>query len=169
MLFVFVGLIVANMFIFRLKNKAYKIKEKTKHLEALQTERQQIIEELEKQQNMYNERTQAYATSANTITSSKNEVLNRVDYLNGLKQQLMKSLKCASINLPEFKDLCGSCIRTLEDLEEANTELHSHEVDFKANYENFDEQLYNQRMVLDDLRANVSAVEEKIRLLSLAK
>lgn len=106
----------------------------------LNNELPEIYKKLSETRDELANKRQSYEKAVEVITCKKNEVDNRLDYLNGVKTTMAEKLASPCVDLKEFKELCEQYVVTFSSIEETRTELHSLEVELENTYATWEDE-----------------------------
>lgn len=169
MIVVFFVTMFIKKFFFGSKTKTTKANAKqdncAKALCDLNQELNNLYGELAKEQEVFADKKSKYENHVDAITSKKIELCNRLDYLQGIKHEMIKQIT-DSIELKEFKELCQTYVCAYDDMESVSVELHSLEVDLEENYVNWHEDNKEHTLQVNLKREQISDIIAEIAFLS---
>jgi uncharacterized coiled-coil DUF342 family protein len=109
---------------------------------------------------------QSYEKAVEAITCKRSEVDNRLDYLNGVKTTMTDKLASPCVDLKEFKELCEQYVVTFSSTEEAQTELHSLEVELENTYATWEDEEKGLEFRIQSIGTDIQEVLHIITKLS---
>lgn len=139
-------------------NKDEKVKQR---LIDLNQELNDMYKELAQEQDTFEQKRRDYEKDLETITSKKNEVDNRLDYLTGVKAEMAGKLTLPDMDFNEFREfkkLCEQYVATFNGIEEAQTEVHGLEVELETTYANWDDESKAHEVRVDGMQKNIQQV-----------
>jgi uncharacterized coiled-coil DUF342 family protein len=108
----------------------------------------------------------AYEADINALTSKKNEVDNRLQYLSGVKLNMKEKLNVSALDLKELKDLCQTYVLAFSDMETVENEIHVLELEIATVYTNWDNEKKNHDIKVGNIKKQIDDIQIQITELS---
>jgi chromosome segregation ATPase len=161
MIIVFIAMIGIKALFFGNKNSDKESNTK-QQLTDLNEELNNLYTCLSEEQDSFASKRQSYERGIEAITSKKNEVDNRVDHLNGVKAKIGEQLALPSVDMKEFKELCEQYVSVFKGVEEAQTEVHSLEVELETSYAHWDDECKANEENVQRVQNDIQSILAKI-------
>lgn len=137
-------------------------KDNNTKLSELNEELNNMYKILAEEEDSFGEKRNNYERDVEAIISKKNEVDNRIDYLNGVKGKISEQLAQTSSDLEEFKALCEQYVVAFHDVQEAQTELHGAEVELENSYASWDDECKIHETHVNNMQKDIQVINQKI-------
>ncbi len=103
-----------------------------------------------------------YEKDIAAINSKKSEIDNRVEYMDSIKRAITERVSIPFTDLKDFKDCCADYVSAFTSLEEAQTELHSLEVELQVEHSDWEQENREHNARVEQIRSNIQNLLSRI-------
>lgn len=103
------------------------------------------------------------------LHSKINEVENRLQYLEGIRNKVGSDFKNKTTSIQEFKDLCSVFVSAHNDIEKVQMEVHKSEIDLEIYLRSWNQELIEYNNINTNLRKEIEALLKEIGRLNVGE
>ena len=96
------------------------------------------------------------------LNSKKCEVENRLQYLEGIKNNVGEKFKDKTTSIQEFKNLCSMFVSTHNDMEKVQMEIHQSEIELNMYLQSWNDELLEHNTKISILRKDIESIMKEI-------
>jgi predicted nucleic acid-binding Zn-ribbon protein len=123
--------------------------------------------ELKQEQENFDKLREANDNIHAELNSKKVEVQNRLDYLEGIRNQVGGRFQDKSTSIKDFNELCKKFVSAHDDVEKVQIEIHHSEIEFEKYLQTWDEELKKHNEKVAHLRKEIECVLSDISVLKI--
>lgn len=113
-------------------------------------------------QDTFAEKRGEYEKDVAAINSKKSEIDNRVEYMDSIKRGIAEKVSEPFTDLKDFKDCCANYVSAFTSLEEAQTELHSLEVELQVEHSDWEQENRDYNARAEQIRSDIQSILSRI-------
>lgn len=113
-------------------------------------------------QDTFAEKRGKYEKDIDAIHSKKSEIDNRVEYMDSIKRGIVERVSNPFTDLTDFKDCCANYVNAFASFEEAQTELHSLEVELQVEHSDWEQETRDYNARVEQIRSDIQTLLSRI-------
>lgn len=128
---------------------------KSELLSSLNLKLNEMYHELTKHQDEFELKRQGYNKIQEELQSKKCEVENRLQYLEGIRNNIGLRFQQKPTTLYEFRELCKNFVSTHDDIEQVQTAIHDSEVELEEYFKSWNAELLEHNNKVSFMRREI--------------